>query len=76
LDDDSKRHSCDIETAFHGYEILEAIFLSALNNTRIDLPLTDFSYEQVLERMERELPECGTVLRALYTGEEPREERD
>ena len=76
LDDDSKRHSCDIETAFHGYEILEAIFLSALNNTRIDLPLTDFSYEPVLERMERELPECGTTLRALYTGEEPREERD
>ena len=50
--------------------------LSALNNTRIDLPLTNFDYEPVLERMEKELPECGTHLRALYTGEEPREERD
>lgn len=76
LDDDSKPHSCNIETAFHGYEILEAMCLSALNNTRIDLPLTNFDYEPVLERMEKELPECGTHLRALYTGEEPREERD
>lgn len=76
LDDEAKVHSCNIETAYHGYEILEGICLSALNNTRVDLPLTDFDYESVLERMQRELPECGTVLRALYTGEEPREERD
>ncbi len=76
LDDDSKVHSCNIEVAFHGYEILEAICLSALNKTRIDLPLTNLDYEPVFERMERELPECGTTLRALYTGEEPREERD
>lgn len=76
LDDDSKVHSCNIDTAFHGYEIMEAMCLSALNNTRVDLPLTDFSYEPVLERMARELPECGTHLRPLYTGEEPREERD
>ena len=76
LDDDSKPHSCNIETAYHGYEILEGICLSALNNTRVDLPLTDFDYEPVLDRMARELPECGTVLRKLYTGEEPREERD
>lgn len=76
LDDDSKPHSCNIETAYHGYEILEGICLSALNNTRVDLPLTDFDYEPVFDRMARELPECGTVLRKLYTGEEPREERD
>lgn len=76
LDDDTKVHSCNIETAYHGYQILEGICLSALNNTRIDLPLTDFNYEPVFKRMERELPECGTVLRKLYTGEEPREERD
>ena len=76
LDDDSVPHSCNIETAFHGYEILEAICLSALDNIRVDLPLKSFDYEPVLERMKRELPECGTVLRSLYTGEEPREERD
>lgn len=76
LDDDAKVHSCNIETAYHGYEILEGICLSALNNVRVDLPLTDFDYEPVFERMKRELPECGTVLRSLYTGEEPRQERD
>ena len=76
LDDNNKPHSCRIETAYHGYEILEAICLSALNNTRIDLPLKHLDYEPVLERMKTELPECGTVLRQLYTGEEPREERD
>lgn len=76
LDDDIKKHSCNIETAYHGYEILEAICLSALDNTRVDLPLTNFDYEPVFDRMARELPECGTVLRSLYKGEEPRQERD
>lgn len=76
LNDDGKPHSCNIETAYHGYEILEGMCLSALNNTRIDLPVTDFSYEPVFERMKRELPPCGTVLRPLYDGKEPREERD
>lgn len=76
LDDDSRPHSCNIDTAYHGYEILEAICLSALDNKRMDLPLTTFDYEPVFERMRRALPENGTVLRALYTGEEPRVERD
>ena len=76
LDDDSRLHSCNIETAFHGYEILEAICISALDKKRVDLPLSDYTYEPVLERMTRELPECGTTLRPVYTGEEPRDERD
>ncbi len=76
LDDDNKIHSCNIETAFHGYEILEAICISALDKKRVDLPLSDYNYEAVLDRMHRELPECGTVFRKVYTGEEPREERD
>lgn len=50
--------------------------LSALNNVRIDLPITDFSYTPVLERMKRELPPCGTVLRKLYDGKTPRKERN
>ena len=76
LDDDAKVHSCNIETALHGYEILEGICLSALDNVRVDLPLKSLDYESVYARMARELPPCGTALRALYTGEEPREERD
>ena len=50
--------------------------LSALDNVRIDLPITKFDYEPVFERMRRELPPCGTELRWLYDGKEPREERD
>ena len=79
LDDDAKPHSCNIETAYHGYEILEAICLSALDNKRVDLPLTDFTYEPVLERMKRELPEfpgCDKEPRDLYKGDWDRPERD
>ena len=79
LDDDAKVHSCNIETAYHGYEILEAICLSALNHTRVDLPITDFSYEPVLERMKKELPAfpgCDQEPRDLYKGDWDRPERD
>lgn len=74
--DGGPAHSCNIETAYHGYEILEGICLSALNNTRMDLPIADLDYEPVFDRMRRELPSCGTTLRGLYDGKEPREERD
>ena len=79
LDDDKKVHACNIETALHGYEILEAIVLSALDNRRVDLPLTDFSYEPVMERMKKELPwfeDCDKAPRDLYKGDWDRPERD
>ncbi len=79
LDGDSRPHSCNIETAFHGYEILEAMCLSALDNKRVDLPLADYSYEPVMERMKRELPEfpgCDKEPRDLYKGDWDRPERD
>lgn len=79
LDDDACVHSCNIETAYHGYEILEAICISALDNRRVDLPLTDFSYEPVLERMKKELPAfegCDEKPRDLYKGDYARPERD
>ena len=79
LDNDDLVHSCNIKTAYHGYEILEAICLSALDNKRVDLPLTDFSYEPVLERMKKELPAfpgCDTKPRDLYKGDWDRPERD
>ena len=76
LDNDSCKHSCNIETAYHGYEILEGICISALDNTRIDLPIQSVDYKPVIERMQHELPECGTYLRPLYDGKEPRQERD
>lgn len=76
LDDDAKPHSCNMDISYHGYEILEGICLSALDNTRIDLPIKNLDYEPVFERMRRELPPCGTQLRKLYDGKEPRQERD
>ena len=76
IEDDSAVHSCNIDTACHGFEILEGMCLSALNNVRVDLPITDLGYTPVLERMRRELPTCGTVLRKLYDGKTPRKERD
>lgn len=76
LDDDSKVHSCNIDTAYHGYEILEGMCLSALRNVRIDLPITDLNYEPVIETMRRELPECGSRKMYIYDGKTPRKERD
>lgn len=64
--DDSKIHSCNIDISCHGYEILEGICLSALNHTRIDFPLTDLSYQPVLERMGKEFPETDTPHRITY----------
>ena len=58
LDDDAKPHPCRVELAYHGYEILEGLCLSALDHTRVDLPLADPAHrEDILARMRRELPE-------------------
>ena len=76
MDDDSKVHSCNIETAYHGYEILEGMCLSALRNVRIDLPITDLTYEPVFDQMRRLLPECGSKKMYIYDGKTPRKERD
>ena len=59
LDDDKKVHPSHIGQAFHGYEILEAMCLSALDKTRVDLPLKLPRNEDVLKRMETELPEIA-----------------
>jgi predicted dehydrogenase len=40
MEDDSKVHSSNINTAYHGYEILESMYMSALERTRMDLPIT------------------------------------
>ncbi|MEK6797036.1 MAG: Gfo/Idh/MocA family oxidoreductase [Spirochaetota bacterium] len=58
LDDGTKVHSCNIETAYHGYEIIEGMCFSALDNTRIDLPLGDLPNGDVIDRAAREVPSC------------------
>ncbi len=63
LDDDKRIHPCNIDISYHGYEIMEAMCLSALDKRRIDLPLpAGGAGTDVFERMGRELPEC----RELY----------
>ena len=76
IEDDKKVHSCNIDTAYHGYEILEGMCLSALRNVRIDLPIKDLTYEPVLETMRRELPPCDSRKMFIYKGWPPRKERD
>lgn len=55
LDDDAKIHSCNVQTACHGFEILEAMCVSALEHRRVDLPLVGDSTENIYERMRSEL---------------------
>ena len=50
--------------------------LSALRNTRIDLPITDLNYEPVIDTMRRELQPCGSKKMYIYKGWPPRKERD
>jgi predicted dehydrogenase len=58
----TKAHPCNIDAAYHGYEILEGMCLSALDNVRVDLPLSNTeASDDVLERMRSELPEAFHV---------------
>lgn len=40
LENDEKVHPCNVNTAYHGYEILEAFYMSAIERNRIDLPVS------------------------------------
>jgi hypothetical protein len=61
LDDQAKVHPCNVEISYHGYEILEGLCLSALDHTRVDLPLKSFAGEDLNERLRRELPDVPPV---------------
>jgi predicted dehydrogenase len=57
LDNDEKVHPCSVDIALHGFEVLQAGCLSALDHTRKDLPLADPADEvDIFERMKAELP--------------------
>ena len=58
LDDNSKIHPCNISAAYHGYEILEALCVSALDNKPMNLPISASDIAEmpdVIERMKAEL---------------------
>jgi predicted dehydrogenase len=47
--------SCNIETAYHGFEILEAIYRSALNFTRVDMPLSLINRDDTMDCLKSRL---------------------
>ena len=51
-------HPCNLEYAYHGYEIMEALCISAMNHIRVDLPLDTGNMQDIFARMREELPEC------------------
>ena len=61
LDDDAKVHPCRVDLAYHGYEILEGLCISALDRTRVDLPLDPAWCADTNERLRRELPEVPAL---------------
>jgi len=56
LDDEAKVHPCNGDISYHGYEIMEALCLSAIEHRRVDLPLGEVPAETALERLARLLP--------------------
>jgi hypothetical protein len=56
LDNDGNKHSCNIEISLHGFEIIEGLYKSALENTRVDLPIQGEVKDSIAE-MKRVLPE-------------------
>ncbi|MBM3213091.1 Gfo/Idh/MocA family oxidoreductase [Candidatus Poribacteria bacterium] len=58
LDDDTRVHPCNIDISYHGYEILEAVCISAMDHIRVDLPLNPEKCHDIFRRMRQELPDC------------------
>ena len=58
MDGVQQGHSCDVATAYAGFETGVALSLSALENRRVDLPLKTLPQGDEIEIMSRVLPEC------------------
>jgi predicted dehydrogenase len=56
LDDDSKVHPSNVEAAYMGYQILEAIYVSALEHRRVDLPMPLPLPYDCLDKLNETLP--------------------
>jgi predicted dehydrogenase len=61
LDDDAKVHPCNVDISYHGYEILEGLCISALDHTRVDLPLDPVRCVDINERLCHELPAVAAL---------------
>lgn len=56
LDDPRRAHPSNLETSYHGFEILMGLALSSLERRRVDLPIAG-TPEAILERLRDALPE-------------------
>ena len=57
LEDDTKIHPSNLEAAYQGYQILEGIYISALENRRVDFPLEVPLPYDCLEKLTEVLPD-------------------
>ena len=55
LDNDEAVHSCNVEIAYHGYETLEALCISALDHKIVYLPMEANQNVDIIQRMKNEL---------------------
>jgi predicted dehydrogenase len=60
LDGKIGSHSCNVDISLHGFEILQAMCLSSLEGRRVDLPLAEAEFYDVIEIMKERLPEQKT----------------
>jgi hypothetical protein len=56
MDNDNRKHSCNIDISLNGFEIIEGLYKSALENIRVDIPIQGNVLDAVAE-MKRVLPE-------------------
>ncbi len=57
--DGGPAHPCRYEMAWQGYETIQAMLMSSLGHTRMDLPLDPADYYDVNEKMGRVFPEVA-----------------
>jgi hypothetical protein len=60
LDDDSRIHPCNFESAYKGFEIIVAMMRSVIEGGQIALPLADPANE--LEMLKKKLPDISVLL--------------
>ena len=56
LEDETKVHPSNVEAAYMGYQILEAIYVSALEHRRVDLPMPLPLPYDCLDKLNETLP--------------------
>lgn len=62
MNGEADTHPCNINTAYHGFEILEGMYISALENVRCDLPLTMADGYDVFAAMKSNLKDTDLIV--------------